>query len=364
MLKRFEVKNFKQFSHIILDFSNIQNYGFNTQCLTNGMIKTALIYGKNASGKTNIGLAIFDITCHLVDKQRGDLYSSYYLNADHTDQPAEFFYEFSFNDVTVRYRYKKIDANTLREEALDIDGELVFSYNYVTKEKHTSSIFGNLNWRFSDSRMSVLRYLANNTYLDSESPIYKLMDFVGNMLWFRRSDRENSYIGFKNNVETLVDFISERNLAKEFENFLNDFGVDEKLMLVKEPDGRNALYFEHAKQMIPFDMTASSGTQALYLFYYWYKQLNQVSFLFMDEFDAFYHPALAKKMLKLIIERVRQQTILTTHNVYLMNNDLMRPDCCFQINKNGLYSFADSTTRTLREGNNISKLYLSGEFDG
>ena len=42
----------------------------------------------------------------------------------------------------------------------------------------------------------------------------------------------------------------------------------------------------------------------------------------------------------------------------------MRPDCYFILSDNKLTSFADATNRELREGHNLEKLYMSGEFDG
>ena len=57
------------------------------------------------------------------------------------------------------------------------------------------------------------------------------------------------------------------------------------------------------------------------------------------------------------------QTILTSHNTYIANNDLLRPDCYFNIKDGILKSFADSTERELREGHNLEKMLRQGEFD-
>ena len=69
-LKKFSVKNFKNFKNIFtIDFSDVKDYHYSTQYISQGLIKNAIIYGKNnAVGKTNFGLAIADITYHLVDK--------------------------------------------------------------------------------------------------------------------------------------------------------------------------------------------------------------------------------------------------------------------------------------------------------
>ena len=62
MLKKFTLKNYKHFKdEITIDFENIAGYQFNTDCLSDGIIGKMLIYGRNATGKTNLGRAILDI---------------------------------------------------------------------------------------------------------------------------------------------------------------------------------------------------------------------------------------------------------------------------------------------------------------
>jgi AAA15 family ATPase/GTPase len=62
MLKLFEVKGFKNFQNpITLNFADVRDYKFNTNCITNGLISKLIIYGKNAIGKSNLGLALFGI---------------------------------------------------------------------------------------------------------------------------------------------------------------------------------------------------------------------------------------------------------------------------------------------------------------
>ena len=58
------------------------------------------------------------------------------------------------------------------------------------------------------------------------------------------------------------------------------------------------------------------------------------------------------------------QVILTSHNTNLLTNRIMRPDCYFILTKDKLISLANATDRELREGNNLEKLYMSGEFNG
>ncbi len=69
MLTKFEVTNFKNFDKkLTLDFKNTNGYQFNTECVENNTVKKALVYGHNGIGKSNLGLAVFDIVSHLTDK--------------------------------------------------------------------------------------------------------------------------------------------------------------------------------------------------------------------------------------------------------------------------------------------------------
>ena len=81
MLKKFSVENFKGFKDkITLDIGTPSNYSFNSEIIENGCITKGIIYGINSCGKSNLGLAIFDIITHLTEKQK--LLGSYdfYLN--------------------------------------------------------------------------------------------------------------------------------------------------------------------------------------------------------------------------------------------------------------------------------------------
>lgn len=132
MIKEFSVKGFKQFGkQITFNFSNVRNYNFSNECLSpdKNFIKTVLIYGLNASGKSNLGYALFDIVQHLVDRQTIPIAYSFYLNADNPELPAKFHYLFSFNGCEVEYNYSKIKSRQLVAEELLIEGKPVFYWD-------------------------------------------------------------------------------------------------------------------------------------------------------------------------------------------------------------------------------------------
>lgn len=364
MLKLFEVMGFKNFKdRITLDFSDVRNYKFNPACITNHLIGKMIVYGKNSIGKSNLGLAIFDIVSHLSSKNVTPNLYDYYLNVEAPTDYAEFHYIFVFGENTTDYTYRKNAKQDLIYEKLCIDDQLLYEYNYKTNAGNLDgirSLTPTLNLSMQDVD-SILKYVISNTVLDDDHPLRQMQRYVNSMLWFRNLD-ENRYIGYKTKSNDYYDFIFEPAILKEFEQFLHAAGIAEGLTVNRDHDGKQRLYFDTATPL-PFFRVASSGTKALYNFFYWYKTAKDVSMMFIDEFDAFYHYELAETIVSLLEKMSQTQVILTSHNTNLLTNRIMRPDCYFILTQGRISSLANATSRELREGHNLEKLYMSGEFN-
>lgn len=364
MLIKFSVENFKNFKEKIeLDFTQINNYTFNEECIKNNKINKALIYGKNGSGKSNFGFAIFDIINHLTDKQKEEKYYSHYSNAYNQSKEVNFSYLFDFDGVRIEYNYKKINFEFLIFEELKIDDKVVVSHDRrESKIAHIELEFAeNLNKEISNEKLSTLKYIKNNTNYKPESTIGKFFEYVDNMLWIR-AVRNNKYLGYKTGSYTLTDFVIKNNLENEFEEFLNRAGVECNITTIEET-GKNTLAFDFGQEKIPFLDIASSGTAVLLLFFCWLKQLEKVSLLFIDEFDAYFHQELAEKIIEILKNEYEGQLLITTHCSGLMNNQLLRPDCYFIIKNNKINPLYKLTEKELREENNLEKMYRAGAFE-
>ena len=364
MLKLFEVMGFKNFKdRITLDFSDVRDYKFNPACITNHLIGKMIVYGKNSIGKSNLGLAIFDIVSHLSSKNVTPNLYDYYLNVEAPTDYAEFHYIFVFGENTTDYTYRKNAKQDLIYEKLCIDDQLLYEYNYKTNAGNLDgirSLTPTLNLSMQDVD-SILKYVISNTVLDDDHPLRQMQRYVNSMLWFRNLD-ENRYIGYKTKSNDYYDFIFEPAILKEFEQFLHAAGIAEGLTVNRDHDGKQRLYFDTATPL-PFFRVASSGTKALYNFFYWYKTAKDVSMMFIDEFDAFYHYELAETIVSLLEKMSQTQVILTSHNTNLLTNRIMRPDCYFILTQGRISSLANATSCELREGHNLEKLYMSGEFN-
>ena len=368
MLKKFSVENFKGFKDkITLDIGTPSNYSFNSEIIENGCITKGIIYGINSCGKSNLGLAIFDIITHLTEKQK--LLGSYdfYLNMSGRKSFAEFEYTFVFDGHEVVYKYSKMDVNSLKSESLSIDGKEVIFFDFLTRDGFTlleGSDTLNASIR-NESPISRVKYVNSNSILSDnvQNQVFKkFIDFVERMLLFYSLD-SRGYEGFMNGSESIAEGIVNSGKVKDFQEFLKENDIDYELYGC-EVDGRKAIYCHFDNKDADFFKIASTGTRSLALFYYWYIRMEKASFVFIDEFDAFYHYELSESVQKRLRRITGVQVFTTTHNTDLMSNDLLRPDCYFLLENNSIKAISELTEKELRQAHNLQKMYKAGAFNG
>ena len=71
--------------------------------------------------------------------------------------------------------------------------------------------------------------------------------------------------------------------------------------------------------------TASTGTRELLLFFFWSMFFEEVSFLFIDEFDAFYHFELSRELIKYVAKLNNVQAVFAC--VHKTDYIMQRSDC-------------------------------------
>lgn len=365
MLKKFEVENYRGFTDKLVFDLTARDYSFNQNLIYNGIVNKAIIYGKNGIGKSALGLALFDVIFHLTDTLK--TYKPNYRNLNNLDKPVTFRYSFKFGNDDIIYEYQKMDQDYLCKEKLLFNDTLLVNYDYFSKnEDHfvDHSLKGSLNIDLVDNKLSILKYIYRNTPTNPNSPLTKLVTFCENMLWYRSLSEGTAYMGPPSFSANLTEVIYQSGKLPEFEKFLEDNGLKYKLKFESE-NGIHVLYayYNNGENKAPFITLASTGTMALLLFFTWSTlAFNKISFLFIDEFDAFFHYESAELIVKLLNEHPTFQSVLTTHNTYLMQNKLTRPDCCFLMTENKISNLYDATDREIREAHNLEKMYINGSF--
>ena len=382
MLKKFILKNYKNFKdEVIIDFENIAGYQFNTDCLSDGIIGKMLIYGRNATGKTNLGRALIDIGSTILGGARYAA-NGILLNADSNEDAAMFQYEFRFGDTELIYKYSRLLNQELRDEELTINGKNIFKCNFSLHEYS----FDNLHYihaetanierylqslevgdedEISESKLPFLRWLISNVALKNSSVLIRLSDYVRRMMMITVGNEMQYLFQTLRRNRSFYESLENPERLKDFEDFLNAMGIECRLILKKLPDGQIELYFDH-ERLVPFYQNVSSGTLALVeLYRSLVSRAWDASLIYLDEFDAFYHYEMAENVIRFFKQKYPKcQIIMTSHNTNLMTNRLMRPDCLFILSRKGtLTALCDATERELREGHNLEKMYISGEFE-
>lgn len=366
MLSKFCVKGFRNFSEKVeLDLSKTCNYEFNTEAVTNGIVSKGIIYGFNGCGKSNLGRALFDLVSHLTDKLCQPEMFTPYLCLESDLKLASFEYHFEFQGQKLVYSYQKSGFGNLVAESLCINGNEVLRYDFLVQKGYTKlSGTETLNLNDSDSTISRVKYIRSNAILPDtpENRLFsKFIYFVDNMLLFYSLEKDR-YIGLKTGADDIGAFIIQEGKTRDFEDFLRECNVNISLS-EKEIDGEPALMAHYKNADVSFFRVASSGTRALALFYYWSLVIERTSFVFMDEFDAFYHFELAEQIVERLKPLKNTQILFTTHNTDLLSNDLLRPDCFFWMHGNHITPLCDLTSKEIRKAHNLQKMFKAGAFN-
>ncbi len=366
MLTKFAVTNFRGFKNRIQwDLSHPNDYGFKPSAIKNGIVKNGIIYGPNGSGKTNLGLALFDITNHLSHKRTRPNYYLNFSSAYASKNPVDFEYSFIFDGKRLDYSYSKhvedLNGVISKERLMVNNEELIYRDNTELRlsPEFSLSEYAINKLKVSANNISIVNYLLVAIPFQQDHVLLKLRDFVERMLFFRSLDaREFIYpVDGRNNIE---EYIIKNRLTKEFAQFLKETSGQEYIF--EQPtQGERVLFCKMNDIRIPFQRVASTGTRNLELQFFWLKEMKNSSFVFVDEFDAFYHHKSSIAICKRIFDQ-DAQSFISTHNTCLMTNDLLRPDCFFLLDKGKIRPLYQCTEKELREEHNIEKIYKAGGF--
>lgn len=367
MLTRFAVSNFRGFSErLVWNLGTPCNYSFNTFAVKEGVVKNGIIYGQNGSGKSNLGLAVFDIVNHISHKWKKQDYYDYFTYVGAFNKPVSFEYGFKFGKTIVEYTYSKVKGGRIIEEKLSVDGKQVFAIKSKSSFEIDETQFpidNGLRHGLKDNanNVSIVNFLITSFPLVEGHYLLELQSFVENMLWFRSLD-EREFIGLETGITLIEQYIIKKHLIDDFASFIKDVSGQE-FKFVNPSPSPDVLYCRIGEEQVLFNKIASTGTRSLELFYLWIKKsLGKASFVFIDEFDAFYHYELSYGVCQHLF-KLPCQAFVTTHNTYLMTNDLLRPDCYFFLKDNKIEAICDLTDKELRQGHNLEKLYRGGTFD-
>ena len=157
-----------------------------------------LIYGKNATGKTNLGRALMDINTTLYLGFRMQANENF-MNADSDESFASFSYTFEFDDKELIYKYERYSVDTLKREELIIDNVTIFicefddknfnfeNLNFINAEtantqRYVQSLESDEMEEAIEMQLPFLRWLIHNVAFDNDSILLKLHNYVQKMI--------------------------------------------------------------------------------------------------------------------------------------------------------------------------------------
>ena len=366
MLTKFAVTNYRGFANRIeLDLSRPNNYSFSSASISNGIVKNGIIYGPNGVGKSNLGLALFDIEYHLapLKAKKSDYYKNF-IYAGNPNSTVDFEYTFNFEGILLEYTYSKNASGELKKECLLLDDIEVFKRDdnriSINPKQFPNASGIHVDFIENFNSVSIVNYLLASYPLNKDSYLLKLHSFVNRMLWFA-SLEFREFIGIESKPSSNIEeFIISNGFVDDFTKFLERVSGQKFNFITPQKDD-TTLWYKVGSEKLPFCLTVSTGTRSLELLYFWLKHMDNTSFVFIDEFDAFYHFQLAYNVCKELF-KLPGQLFLSSHNTYLMTNELLRPDCNFIIDGKSIKSLSNCTDKELRFGHNIEKIYRAGAF--
>lgn len=416
MLLQFKTENFKSF----LDEMNFSmtpapkqkdlEYSILEHKIGNKTYKglcSAIIYGPNASGKTNI-ISAMDVFKEIVLK--GDIRNSDELrspnisegklelipnNLNRYPKPTKFYIRFVEGELLVEYELKIdlglfLDRNYQRKiefESLRINDKTIYErtdqiefFNLKSIEKYLITEFR----ENEDSAKAIARNNLNETELFLTNGFKmmfssKLVSFI--LEWFE----EKFIVIYRADATEIKSKLDNTEGGKIFINrTTNDaaklFGINSNALgyVVPEDGGEPQLcsIFKDNGIAIPAKHFESYGTvRFINMFPLILKALVERSVLVMDEFDANIHPMALMNIINIFhdddINKKNAQLIFNTHNPIFLNANIVRRDEIKFVERDdethlsthySLSDFKTSGPNGVRKADDYLKHYFLGRY--
>ena len=364
-----------------------------------GVLKSAGIYGANASGKSNVLLA-FSALNHLIRYSGGykdgtpiRCYEPFLLSEGTKKKPVRFEVEFFTPDGT-RYIYKiSFTRQRIVTEQLSFypSAKAALIFDRTESDTWETIKFGTL---FSGGKKK-FPFFNNNAYLSKAGDSADAPEIIRNVYNYFRTEvlhlglgEEINYQGFEEDeslfskVSALLTFIDtgvSGVVAKEkdADSFSVKFpdGMPEEIKESFLRDMKRSYLFAHqtdTKSTEWLDLKEeSAGTQKLFhLAPLIIDVLGTGGVLIVDELDNSMHPFMAELIIRLFndpeVNQGNAQLIFSTHNTSLMSPERFRRDQIWLTEKiNGatkIYSLEDFDKKRVKPQSPFNRWYAEGRF--
>ncbi|MBE9214717.1 ATP-binding protein [Plectonema cf. radiosum LEGE 06105] len=400
------------------DKAMLENNTFSTPNLSDKLrlITSAVIYGANASGKSNLLRGMQTLKRLVVDSasrmQAGDKLpvESFRLNSKYKNQPTSFFIIFIHQDIRFEYGVILTKERVYEEWLIAYPNERPqnwFSRKYLVEN---SEINNNQQYKWSfgkalkGEKERIKKLVRSNSLFLSHAAQNNHAQLTQIFEWFQSEINiltSNSIVEaftlricneddiFRQQVVNLLSEADigisdlkiehksisdrEKSLFKQFlmkqvlEN--QEFEGDIDIEQLQSLDVKTMHQMNDSEQEVEFEMEEESdGTQRLFqLAGLWLYVLQHGEILIVDELGRSLHPVLTKSLIKMFnnpdINQKNAQIIFTIHDTTLLDTELFRQDQIWFTEKEKsatkLYSLLDFMTRN---DESLQKGYLLGRY--
>jgi AAA15 family ATPase/GTPase len=370
-----------------------------------GILKSAGLYGANASGKSNMLYALYALQYIIVasgDLKDGDVipcYEPYLLAEGSKSLPTCFEIEFfvPHNEESevkpLRYRYcVMFTANKILEESLVFYPSVQQAVVFERKEEDTwrTIKFGTL---YKGGKRKI-PFFANNAYLSKSGDSADTPPMIRDIYNYFRKDL--THLGI-NEVPHKLNWLEDIELVNKVAFLLSSVDTGISNIHIKEsvdtdeikfpanlPDDLKSLILKDRKYAASFlhltetgsseifeAKQESTGTQKLFnLAPLIFETLSKGGVLIIDELDNSMHPFMAELIIKLFndprINKGNAQLIFSTHNINLMSPELLRRDQIWFTEKQQgatrFYSLDDFDKKKVKPQSPFNQWYAEGRF--
>ncbi len=354
---------------------NYVRFGAYGKCL-----KTAVIYGPNASGKTNLLRFLGNFVAYLrgnfnwQQEDRVPIYLPFAYDKQYFEGPSKFEIRFFLDSLPNLYTYRlRFDKKSILEEILLLDGQELLS-RIVGEEHDKYVVEGTEMTEPIKKNLSIL-----NRYVTIQhDKISAAARFLCNLIVVVRSD-DNDVL--ENVWRADLDLLrQDESYLQIVKNLLHSIDVSFVDIVVPEGDNvrlRDIMFVHRVKDSqedirMPMYLE-SQGTKTLLVFGIKIIEALRLGYpFFIDELDSSFHSTVTKYLLSLFhsekFNKNHAQLILTSHDVKLMDERYMRTDQIWIVEKekeeegSTLHSVSDY--KGVNENTEIEKWYLANRFGG
>jgi hypothetical protein len=362
-----------------------------------GVLRSAGIYGPNASGKSNL-LVAFQALRYIVvgsgDLKDGDAipcYEPYRLNTKCIGAPISLEVEF-FAYKNLRFVYRVLfNEKRIIEESLDYYPSRQKANLFSRKDGDSweDIYFGN-HYKGGRKRYA---FFDNNSYLakagnsaDSPEMIRAIFNFFRKDVFFLYANHEVGMLDWKNDddlVKSVGDILSKvdsgiSGLVFE-ENDVSSLNLPKNVpenikKKILESESKKPVFLHKTEDggMEEFDEDSeSSGTNKLFnILPLLIDAFQSGGVLILDELDNSFHPHIAELIIKLFnspdVNKRGAQLIFSTHNINLMSPELLRRDQIWLTEKNEgrteFFSLDQFDSSMVKSNSPFYKWYGEGRF--